>query len=110
MDAAKGTKDTAQEAFQAAEDAKAAAAQAVTATNNALTNAQTALDGGITDAAAIDIRVYLAENWEDNWTMDPDTNNTKNVEFYLNKILLAGETSNKLIDGVEMASDMSARD
>ena len=48
-------------------------AKAVTAAQTSLSNAQTAFDGGMTDAAAIDIRVYLAEDWADNWTMDPDT-------------------------------------
>ena len=107
---AQGDVTDAQTAFSAAQAAKTAADQAVTTANTTLTNAQTALNAGVNDAAAIDIRVYLAEDWEDYWTMDPDTDATKNVDFYLDKILLAGETSNKLIDSVEMAPDMGARD
>ena len=110
LTAAQGDVTDAQTAFSAAQAAKTAADQAVTTTNTTLTNAQTALNAGVNDAAAIDIRVYLAEDWEDYWTMDPDTDATKNVDFYLDKILLAGETSNKLIDSVEMAPDMGARD
>ena len=110
LQTAKGNVTDADTAFKAAEKAKEATEAAITTTQGALTAAQTALDGGVNDAAAIDIRVYLAENWDEYWTMDPDTDATTDVDFYLDKILKAGETSNKLIDSVEMAPDMGARD
>jgi len=61
------------------------------------------------------LKVYLDENVDRNpadstWTLNTDTDKTTAVEFYLNKILPGGATSDKLIDYVEMDSSVSASD
>lgn len=96
---------TTKNATAAAIDAAGPLQAAVTAATNALNNAAT--------AATINIKVYLDENWDDNWTIDPadaTAQGSKDVDFYLNKILEAGETSERLIDSVKLDDSMSARD
>ena len=75
-----------------------------------MNNAYTAWDNGLAATSTISLKVYLDENWDDNWTMDLDTDGTTDVDFYLNKILTAGETSAKLIDGVELDKSVGSKD
>lgn len=77
---------------------------------NALTQAQTVYDREAGELSTINIKILLDKDWNQNWTMDPDTDKTQVVDFYLNKILTAGETSEKLIDAVIMDDSMTAKD
>ena len=104
---------TAQGAYDGAKTAKENADKAVTDKKTTLDQATAAYesaDGDLVATSTINIKVYLDQNWKDYWEMDPDTDNTTNVDFYLKKILEAGETSHKLIDGVELDPNMSAKD
>ena len=104
---------TAQGLYDNAKTAKENADKAVTDKKTTLDQATAAYesaDGDLVATSTINIKVYLDQNWKDYWEMDPDTDNTTNVDFYLKKILEAGETSHKLIDGVELDPNMSAKD
>ena len=99
--------------YDNAKTAKENADKAVTDKKTTLDQATAAYesaDGDLVATSTINIKVYLDQNWKDYWEMDPDTDNTTNVDFYLKKILEAGETSHKLIDGVELDPNMSAKD
>lgn len=58
----------------------------------------------------ITIYVNLDTNYATNWTMKKATDGTYTAEFYLNKILNAAQTSDKLIDSVTFADTVTARD
>lgn len=75
---------------------------------DAYDNATLALDS----SSKITIYVNLAADYADNWTLDDkalESDPTK-ATFYLNKILDAGATSDKLIDSVTFADTVTARD
>ena len=79
--------------------------QAVTAAKKAAYDAAVAAKNG---GSTLKFYVNLASDWNTYWTMDPDTDETTDVDFYLNKVLEAGETSHKLIDSVEFDKNVSA--
>lgn len=112
-DANKGAKKEfteAQTAYNNAKDDVYAKNTALTKAEQNLTAAEGVYDGYAESSAEVKIKVYLDENWETNWNEDDRTDNTTDVDFYLNKILVAGETSERLIDGVEMDEDMGPDD
>jgi hypothetical protein len=110
LEAADTAKKTADGAFETAKTNKINAATAVTAAEGVLNAAKKAVtDFGDGDPNTIKLRVNLDKDYASYWEMDPDTNNTENVDFYLKKILTAGETSHKLIDSVEMDSSMTSK-
>ena len=96
--------------YENANSAKTTNAADTAAKKTTMDNAYTAWDNGLAATSTISLKVYLDENWDDNWTMDPDTDGTTDVDFYLNKILTAGETSAKLIDGVELDKTVGSKD
>ena len=106
----KDTYDSTKEAYENAQSAKDANADDTAAKKLAMGQAKTAWESGLAATSTIKLRVYLDENWKDNWTMDPDTDGSTDVDFYLNKILAASETSAKLIDGVELDSSVGSKD
>jgi hypothetical protein len=59
------------------------------------------------DAATATTPAY---NWEDAWTFDESTNNSKKAGFYYNKVLEPGATTEKLVDSVELADTVKATD
>ena len=88
-------------------DAMDAAVEAANTAKGAYDDAKDAL------AAASTIKIYvnLAEDYATNWQIDDaDKTGSQDVDFYLKKILEAGETSKKLIDSVELADTTTARD
>ena len=88
-------------------DAMDTAVGAANTAKSAYDDAKDALD----NASTIKIYVNLAENYATNWQIDDaDKAGSQNVDFYLKKILEAGETSEKLIDSVELADTTTARD
>lgn len=92
---------------KAAQNTNAAATQsALTAMNNAKAN----WVDHMTNSSNIAIKVYLDDAWNTYWEIDSDTNGTTDVDFYLKKVLLAGETSHKLIDGVELVNTVGSKD
>lgn len=66
------------------------------------------LDGAVADVAnaahPIKIKINLADGVKNDqtWSQIPTTTNATVAHFYLNKVLGAGETSDKLIDSVEL--------
>ena len=56
----------------------------------------------------IKIYVNLDEDFANSWYMDPNTDGTEQVDFYLRKILGAGETSKRLVDSIEFDKDVNA--
>ena len=71
-------------------------------------NAYDAAKQSASNGKTLKFYINLDDNWDQYWTMDPDTNGTTDVDFYLNKVLEAGETSHKLIDSVEFDKDVAA--
>lgn len=87
-----------------------------TAMNNAIAATNTAKGAydEARDAADASSKITLYVNldaaYATNWTMDALTDGTQNVDFYLNKVLGAGITSDKLIDSVTLADTVTAND
>jgi len=71
-------------------------------------NAYDAVKQSASNGKTLKFYIKLVEDWDAYWTMDPDTDKTTNVDFYLNKVLEAGETSHKLIDSVEFDKEVAA--
>ena len=59
------------------------------------------------DATPITIYVNLAADYANNWEFDKSTDGTTASDFYLKKILAAGETSEQLVDSVELADTVT---
>ena len=101
--------DDAKAAKQAIEDAEAATAEALTAKNNA----QRAYDNALQAGSPVKIIINLADDADQmGWTYDSaNTGATAGTEanFYLNKVLAAGETSDKLIDSVYLDKDTTSK-
>ena len=98
--------DTGYAAFTAAQtdylDAQAAVADAQAAVNAAATGSSIEID------VVLDAGVNAAT--DPTWTVDTSTVNTTAVDFYLNQVLDAGDTSPKLIDKVVMRDSVDSRD
>lgn len=62
----------------------------------------------LSQTSTITIYVNLANNYSANWTFDQSTSGSQKASFYLNSILGAGETSNMLIESVELADTVEA--
>jgi len=61
--------------------------------------------------STIKLLVNLANDYAAYWTIEPaDATNagSQDVDFYLNRILAAGETSHKLIDSITFADTVTA--
>ena len=86
---------------------KTAMDTAVSATNAAKTAYNNAVNR-LTDDSAIKIYVNLAENYDQFWQFDPNTNGTDTASFYLKHILDAGKTSEMLIDSVKLDDSVTA--
>ena len=89
---------------------KQAMDDALKATNEAKNAYDSASDAA---AASSNIKIYvnLDKDYATNWTIDPaDKTASQDVDFYLNSILDAGETSAKLIDSVELADTTTTKD
>lgn len=96
--------------YDSAKTAQTANAKATQSALTAMNNAKANYEDHLTASSTIAIKVLLDENWDDYWTIDSDTDGTDAVDFYLDKILLAGETSHKLIDGVELVDTVASKD
>ena len=113
MNTAKGNATTATSAYaQAIADtaaAKKASERADTVRNGAIVAANDALAA---DESAIRINIYLDdENDALDWTSAlADGDSAQVADFYYNYILGAGETSEKLIDSVELDPSLTAKD
>ena len=81
--------------------------------NNAAATAKKAYDDAVKvldEGSAIKFFINLADDYATNWTFDRTTDNLQTASFYYNKILEAGETSDKLIDSVTLADTVTAKD
>ena len=60
--------------------------------------------------AVTDIKMYvnLAEDYDNDWKFDTRTDKTEAADFYLKKVLKAGETSGKLVDSVYFDENVNA--
>ena len=110
-----GNKLTAYDAAKAAQTGRTAAiAAAQTAIDNAqsaVNDAQNAVNGALGAGSPVMITVNLAADESDlGWTpgLADDATSTA-PEFYLNKVLKAGETSDKLIDSVYLDANTRSR-
>ena len=103
-----GTTDGAAKEYQDAKDAYDTAEGSRNKALNDKAGAEAAI-AALTDKSDIKIYIVLDENVDTNWTRD-DAEDHKSVDFYLNKILEAGETSDKLIDYVQLDSNVNSLD
>ena len=122
LTAAQGAYDTANTNFPAADQATLAAAQAEYEAAQAAVAARQAdvanVQANIAAAASnsqIQIDVVLDSKVnngaaDETWKFDTRTNNTAQADFYLDKILEAGETSPKLVDYVVLNKNTSSAD
>ena len=81
------------------------------ATTGNTTNYQNAYANAVrtvNTAGEITIYVNLNPEYATYWTFDQSTDKTEKASFYLNTILNAGVTSDKLIDSVELADTVTA--
>ena len=85
-----------------------------TTKNQALATAKAAYDDAVAALASgstIKLYVNLANDYDTYWKIDPadaTTDGSQDVDFYLKKILAAGETSHKLIDSITFADTVTA--
>ena len=109
-EALKGTDSTdgAEKEYEAAKKAYDDANTAIANANATIADAEAAI-AALTDKSDIKIYIVLDKDVTTNWTRD-DAEDHKSVDFYLNKILEAGETSEKLIDYVKLDSNVNSLD
>ena len=106
----KGVFDDKSQAYEDAKDARTTNASDTAAKLEAMNTAKSTWEAGLTADSKITLKVYLDKDWKTYWAIDSDTNGTKDVDFYLKKVLTAGETSHKLIDGVELDKTVGSKD
>ena len=80
---------------------------AVGTTNTKKTAYEQALNA-LKDDSSIIIYVNLANNYQDAWQFDPNTNGTETASFYLKHILEAGHNSEQLIDSIYLDDSVTA--
>jgi alternate signal-mediated exported protein len=85
-----------------------------TTNNNTAAIAKAAYDDAVDalrSGSTITLYVNLADDYATYWQIDPDDQpSSTDVDFYLKKILAAGETSHKLVDSITFADSVTAND
>ena len=100
------------EAYNTAKENRTGRQDIIDDAEQAMNDAQDAYNDSVAGSSQIDIRINLADTYADlGWTFDgADEDTVTEAEFYLNKILEAGETSTKLIDSVYLADTTTTAD
>lgn len=85
----------------------------VAAKKTAMDNAKGVLndaDAAVGSASNIKFYINLADDYDTYWTFDTTTDKSEKADFYLKKVLTAGETSHKLVDSVQFANEVTPAD